>query len=386
MIRDQELLVTTMSQQNMPEAMIRRQFERLLEEQSKQLITHSDSKRPETVSMEKRRKPEAINPAYYVPAEKAQNNCCPAETCKTQLNFTPVNAYQHPNQQKNLCHIQKNHQHHQQNTQQPHQQIPNQNQHQQQLQQQNQYQNQQNSQQQAQHQNHYHNHQNSQQHVQQQDQYQNQQNTLQQHQYQNQCQHPHDQEHKQQQYQNQCQQQQQQQSVEEKAPEANKNSPHKVEPVSLLKLRQTKITQTRNNGLQDIETAHEIIRTYKAKNKPTPREDECLVKLDGINDRGHIEPMLRQMLTPREELDRRHKQQILANGLERDPNQPVPVRQSFVKRPNTDDTAVVYPRQRIQDYPRYPPEAYQHNWGDHQHANEHHQEHPVGQTQHTVCN
>ncbi|XP_008215449.1 uncharacterized protein LOC103317809 isoform X2 [Nasonia vitripennis] len=43
MIRDQELLVTSMSQQGIPETLIRRQFERLMDEQSKQLRLLGDN-------------------------------------------------------------------------------------------------------------------------------------------------------------------------------------------------------------------------------------------------------------------------------------------------------------------------------------------------------
>ncbi|OXU21642.1 hypothetical protein TSAR_003887 [Trichomalopsis sarcophagae] len=43
MIRDQELLVTSMNQQGIPETLIRRQFERLLDEQSKQLRLSGDN-------------------------------------------------------------------------------------------------------------------------------------------------------------------------------------------------------------------------------------------------------------------------------------------------------------------------------------------------------
>lgn len=43
MIRDQELLVTSMSQQGIPETLIRRQFDRLIDEQSKQLRLLGDN-------------------------------------------------------------------------------------------------------------------------------------------------------------------------------------------------------------------------------------------------------------------------------------------------------------------------------------------------------
>lgn len=153
-----------------------------------------------------------------------------------------------------------------------------------------------------------------------------------------------------------------------------------VEPSSLLKMRVYKdvvCAQKRNNGLQDPDTIQKALKTLKDPGSKRGLEylanltkKKPMVKLNGTQDPAEIpdDPRLR---APMETFQMQKK--IAANGLEnnRNPNNPPP---RMLRRKRIDDTAMAeYPRQRKTPGMRYGMQAERENGSI---ATAQHQGHP----------